>query len=51
MAALNTVPLVFVTALSRVFPSLFTYDQFYWVFLFAKIVSFAILLAIWNSFF
>jgi hypothetical protein len=35
----------------RVFPSLFTYDQFYWVFLFAKILSFAILLAIWKRFF
>jgi len=35
----------------RVFPSLFTYDQFYWVFLFAKIVSFAILLAIWKKVF
>jgi hypothetical protein len=35
----------------RVFPSLFTYNQFYWVFLFAKIVSFAILLAIWKKVF
>jgi len=33
----------------RVFSSLFTYDQFYWVFLFAKILSFAILLAIWKK--
>jgi hypothetical protein len=35
----------------RVFSSLFTYTQFYWAFLIAKIASFAILLAIWKKFF
>jgi hypothetical protein len=35
----------------RAFSSLFTYDQCYWVFLFAKILSFAILLTIWKKYF
>jgi len=35
----------------RVLSSPFTYDQFYWVFLFAKILTFVILLAIWKKFF
>jgi hypothetical protein len=33
----------------RVFPNLLTYDQFYWIFLFAKILSFVILLVIWKK--
>jgi Glycosyltransferase family 87 len=33
----------------RFFSSPFTYDQFYWVFLVAKILTFAILLAIWKK--
>ena len=35
----------------RVFSIPFTYDQFYLVFLFAKIFSFVILLAIWKKYF
>ena len=37
--------------LFRVFSELFTYDQFYWVFLFAKIFSFFALLFLWKSIF
>jgi hypothetical protein len=33
----------------RAFSSLVTYDQCYWIFLFAKILSFAILLVIWKK--
>ena len=33
----------------RVLSSLFTYDQFRWLFLFAQILSFAILLVIWKK--
>jgi hypothetical protein len=35
----------------KVFSSLFTYDQFYWIFLFLKIASVAILLIIWKTWF
>jgi hypothetical protein len=35
----------------RIFSCLFTYNQFYWAFLLAKIASLAVLLAIWKKFF